>query len=135
MLMVVVDDDRSVIYELVRIYEEDKGWEIHYYTNVADALDHVEVIRKADFMLLDLILPEGGQPKEIQELLTYPGLTLLKVLRKEHRTDTPVIVLSVVSRPDIKAELMDLGVGADFILQKPIGGPQFDDVVDQLISH
>ncbi len=112
--IVWIEDDIDIIEPVVRPLEL-AGYTFVKLRTIAEALNAIEVIRQADLVLLDMILP----PSQIdREFGRYPGRKLLEILRKEYGIVTPVIALTVVTQPEVLEDLVKLGV-AD-ILRKPI---------------
>lgn len=112
--IVWIEDDIDIIEPVVRPLEL-AGYTFVKLRTIAEALNAIEVIRQADLVLLDIILP----PSQIdREFGRYPGRKLLEILRKEYGIVTPVIALTVVTQPEVLEDLVKLGV-AD-ILRKPI---------------
>ena len=112
--IVWIEDDIDIIEPVVRPLEL-AGYTFVKLRTIAEALNAIEVIRNADLVLLDMILP----PSQIdREFGRYPGRKLLEILRKEYGIVTPVIALTVVTQPEVLEDLANLGV-AD-VLRKPI---------------
>ena len=112
--IVWIEDDIDIIEPVVRPLEL-AGYTFVKLRTIAEAPNAIEVIRQADLVLLDMILP----PSQIdREFGRYPGRKLLEILRKEYGIVTPVIALTVVTQPEVLEDLVKLGV-AD-ILRKPI---------------
>lgn len=75
--------------------------------------------RQADLILLDIIFPpapSGFDPAH--GFNQYTGLHLLRELREGHGVHLPVVVLTVVIRPELDKELEALNVAA--IIHKPV---------------
>ena len=108
-----IEDDipiiKSVMYPL-----EHEGATIDKFTSISDAKSSVDEILKADLIVLDIILPPGPEAAESN----YPGRDLLHQWRSEYQKMPPVLVLTVVTNPQILAELQELKV-AD-IINKPV---------------
>ena len=112
--IVWIEDDIDIIEPVIRPLEL-AGYTFVKLRTIAEALNAIEVIRNADLVLLDMILP----PSQIdREFGRYPGRKLLEILRKEYGIVTPVIALTVVTQPEVLEDLANLGV-AD-VLRKPI---------------
>lgn len=112
--IVWIEDDIDIIEPVIRPLEL-AGYTFVKLRTIAEALNAIEVIRNADLVLLDMILP----PSQIdREFGRYPGRKLLEILRKEYGIVTQVIALTVVTQPEVLEDLANLGV-AD-VLRKPI---------------
>ncbi len=113
--IVWIEDDVDVIASVARPLER-AGHRFVHLRNIAEAREHFDLLRKADLILLDMILPPGAtEPTMFTG--RYPGQALLREMR-EAGIETPVIVLSVVAREDVHRELERLGV-AD-VIRKPV---------------
>ena len=100
--ILVVDDEREIA-DLIGLYLENDGYEVHKFLNGADALSFVEKCEPA-LAVLDVMLPDMN------------GYEVLKNLRAS-KVNTPVLILSGLSEPDKKVK--GLGYGADDYLTKP----------------
>ena len=112
--IVWIEDDIDIIEPVVRPLEL-AGYTFVKLRTIAEALNAIEVIRQADLVLLDMILPPSHIDREFGR---YPGRKLLEILRKEYGIVTPVIALTVVTQTEVLEDLWKLGV-AD-VLRKPI---------------
>jgi DNA-binding response OmpR family regulator len=126
--IVWIEDDAPIIEPVVRPLR-NAGYQIVVYPTVSEALEAVEEMRTADLILLDMILPPGSSQ---QELGPYPGLFILRQLRKKHDVTTPVIAFTVVTRDRLVGELRELGV-AD-VLNKPILPSELKQRVEEVLS-
>lgn len=114
--IVWIEDDIDVIYSVVKPLES-AGYEFIRIYNAKDALspENVEIIRDADLLLLDLMIPPAGRQYDADEM---PGVDVLRKLRQEHRVQTPVVVFSVSHSVRILEQLETCSI-ADFI-RKPV---------------
>jgi CheY-like chemotaxis protein len=148
-LIVWIEDDIDIIYPVVRQLE-NAGYKIQPYRSPAHALDAIEVIRQADLILLDLLMPSGrsndedNQPAseieleiaatgrhEINGVNRYPGISLLRDLRQKYSINKPVIFLTVITKAETLEELKLLGV-AD-IVRKPILPSELKERVERAL--
>jgi CheY-like chemotaxis protein len=113
--IVWIDDDIDIINPVVRPLEL-AGHHFVRLQSVKEALEALERIRKADLILLDMILPPGQTDREFGR---YPGLDLLRELREAHNISTPVIALTVVTRNEVLKQLRE-ELGVRDILHKPV---------------
>jgi two-component system, response regulator YesN len=127
--IVWVEDDIAIIKPLVRPLE-NAGYEIVYLLTVAEALEKLEQIRQADLLLFDMIYP-SGTGEDIEK--RYPGLAVLEMLRNEYHIDTPVIVLTVVTNPEVRNRLTALNV-VD-IINKPVRPSVLKSRVEQALGE
>ncbi len=98
--IVWIDDDYYALGVLVEPLKE-MGFQIRGIRTLGDAIDELETIRRADLILLDVILPPGDiEPKRKTR---YLGLELLKRFEVE-KIEIPVLILSVVQKPEILRE-------------------------------
>jgi len=123
-----MEEDAPIIGALLEPLRE-AGHEILTLRSKKAVLDSPDLVRTADVIVLDLIIPEG-QGVEPQE--RYAGLSVLRHIREELNLDTPVVVLSVVRADQPLEEARDLGVSA--ILFKPTLPSEVKKVVEQALS-
>ena len=123
-----IEDDANIIDETVELLER-AGHKIHRIRSVRDALDQVDLIRRCDLILLDIILPPGDVPRTYSR---YSGVELLKQLREEYQVKTPALVLSVVSNVDVHRQLWELGI--EGIIGKVILPSKFTERVEQILE-
>ncbi len=76
--IIVVDDEREIA-DLIGLYLENDGYEVHKFLNGADALSFVEKCEPA-LAVLDVMLPDTD------------GFALLRKMREKH--DFPIIMLT-----------------------------------------
>lgn len=101
-----IDDDTYIIQPVVRPLEL-AGHDFIIFSTFAEVLADVNILKKVDLILLDLLIPTSDPDKTYK----YPGLELLKLLRsEEYEVHTPVIVLSVTINNEIEPELDSLNV-------------------------
>lgn len=119
--IVWIEDDTDIIDPVVRPLER-AGHRFLRLHSAQEALDALEEIRHADLILLDIIFPPANTlPHSFDQaegFSHYTGLHLLRELRQAHGVTTPVVVLTVVIRPELDTELHALDV-AD-IIHKPV---------------
>lgn len=118
-LMVWIDDDPYPFQDLVQ-FLKDEGYNLLVFQSVVEALDHLQIIRTCELILLDLSLPfrppartelqrlRDGRPPEWYSH-KYLGKELLRYLRTDAEVKTPVVILSafaewpqVVTSADLK---------------------------------
>jgi DNA-binding response OmpR family regulator len=108
-----IEDDADVIAPLVYPLEKE-GFEVMRFSSIAEAKSSLKAIAGSDLILLDMILPPGpGQDATSR----YPGLDLLREWRSANVVLPPVIALTVVSNPEVLADLKALLVAN--IIRKP----------------
>ena len=118
--IVWIEDDTDIIDPVVRPLER-AGHRFIRLHSAHEALDAIEEMRRADLILLDIIFPPAQVPQGFDQangFNQYTGLHLLRQLRTVHGVTTPVVVLTVVIRPELDKELETLDV-AD-IIHKPV---------------
>lgn len=126
-----VDDDTDIIGPVIELVRRE-GHEILELRSVAEVQRNLEYVMGCDLVLLDIILPHGvTAPEEIQEndASRYAGVEVLRRLREEG-CQTPVVVLSVVTRSSVLDEVERLGVARENILQKPVLPSELKGVID-----
>lgn len=99
--IIVVDDEREVA-DLIGLYLENDGYEVHKFLNGADALSFVEKCEPA-LAVLDVMLPDTD------------GFALLRKMREKH--DFPIIMLT--ARVTDSDKILGLTIGADDYITKP----------------
>ena len=114
--IVWADDDIGIIRSTIRPLEK-AGYKFIELRSVREALGKIEILRKADLLLFDMILPPGEGNNEL-EFSRYPGLDLLEILRNKFKINTPVVVLTVATNEEIFERLKALNV-VD-IINKPV---------------
>lgn len=87
--IIVVDDEREIA-DLIGLYLENDGYEVHKFLNGADALSFVEKCEPA-LAVLDVMLPDTD------------GFALLRKMREKH--DFPIIMLSDTPEAGIPNEI------------------------------
>ena len=119
--IVWIEDDTDIIDPVVRPLER-AGHRFLRLHSAQEALDALEEIRHADLILLDIIFPPANNAPhsfdQTEGFSHYTGLHLLRELRQTQGVTTPVIVLTVVIRPELDTELQALDV-VD-IIHKPV---------------
>ena len=124
-LIAWIDEDRDKLGPIVWPLQE-QGYTVKNYRDVKDALTAFDEILQADLILLDLILPSGEFGKSAGR---YAGINILRKIRD--KTDTPVIILSVVTKEDILEQARQLGVSD--IIRKPILPYTLKDKVEAIL--
>lgn len=123
-----IEDDIEIIDPVVRPLER-AGYQIVRLNTVKEVLDAIEEIRAADLVLLDMILRPGMDEHSFGR---YPGLDILELLREQYAIDVPVVVLTVVDRPEVRQRLQELGTAQ--IVRKPIRPSGLKEVVDSVLA-
>ncbi len=126
--IVWIDDDTYVYDELIEPLKEE--YDVIYLHTAKEVLDSLDLIRSANLLIVDMIIPEGPG---VLKFGHYTGLEVLETLKREYQIAMPVIVLSVVDRQNIEDVLDPLGV--DIVLQKPVLGSELMDAVQQIMGH
>jgi DNA-binding NarL/FixJ family response regulator len=114
MKIIWIDDDTAIIDSVMKAIIDEKN-EMIYINSVKDALDSIEIIRRADIIIMDVIIPKGGVFQDLAYI--YPGIQLLHKLREEFEIKIPVIIFSVVDPKKVVDQLIDMNV-AEYI-RKP----------------
>ena len=125
--VVWIDDDWQTYPELMEPLVD--AYEVVTFRSAQEALNALDDLRKASLIILDMIIPQGG---ESRMLGYYTGLELLERLRTQEGVTTPVIALTVVSREEIKAHLKELGVAETLV--KPVLGSELKACVDEHLA-
>ncbi len=123
-----IEDDTDIIDPVVRPLERAGHRFIRLHT-VSEALQAIDQIRRADLILLDMLLPPG---QDARELGNYPGETLLRELREKHNVRLPVIVLTVVTSNEVRKRVRKLDV-VD-IIRKPVRPSELKERVEAVLG-
>ena len=99
--ILIAEDDNDIV-EIMRLYLENEGYELHITNNGEDALRSF-MENKADIALLDIMMPKMN------------GYDLIKKIREI--SNIPIIVLSAKNMDSDK--ILGLTMGADDYLTKP----------------
>ena len=100
-IIIVVDDEKEIA-DLIALYLENDGFEVHKFLTGADALKFVEKCEPA-LAVLDVMLPDTD------------GFALLRKMREAH--DFPAIMLT--ARTADSDKIFGLTLGADDYITKP----------------
>ncbi|MBC8333264.1 MAG: response regulator [Anaerolineae bacterium] len=123
-----IEDDIEIIDPVVRPLER-AGYQVVRLNTVKEVLDAIEKIRAADLVLLDMILRPGMEEHTFGR---YPGLDILELLREKYAIEVPVVVLTVVDRPEVRQRLNELGTAE--IVRKPVRPSVLKEVVDGVLG-
>lgn len=99
---IIVVDDEKEIADLIGLYLENDGYEVHKFLTGADALKFVETCEPA-LAVMDVMLPDTD------------GFALLRKMREAH--DFPAIMLT--ARTADSDKIFGLTIGADDYITKP----------------
>jgi DNA-binding response OmpR family regulator len=99
--ILLVEDDPDTI-EIVQLYLEHEGYQVHVATDGLDALRNAKEL-KPDLVILDLMLPR------------VDGMEVCRMIRNE--SWTPIIMLT--ARVEESSRLSGLDLGADDYISKP----------------
>ncbi len=117
--LLLVDSD-ELLLDLLRLALEGDGYRVH---GVGDVQQAEQAVREQapDLIVMELMLPGVG------------GLSFLRWLREERRTDIAVVVLTALDRPGIQAELAALNVAE--LVYKPVGRKQLLTVIGKALQR
>lgn len=87
-----IEDDIDELKPIMEPLEED-GFVFKSFRTYQQAIDGIDVLRKCDLIILDLILPPGKNVDGDDHL----GIELFKLLREKYRLTTPILIFSVVA--------------------------------------
>jgi DNA-binding response OmpR family regulator len=105
-----VDDDAGALLAALRRRLEHEGIEVDVAQDVPTALHRIEAERY-DALLIDLILPSGGGLSSLSYLAGIEVIRSLrgKEMRQGQHEKVPVVILSVINKSEVSAEIRDLG--------------------------
>jgi len=116
----MVVEDEPVIVQLFRLNFEMRGFEVVDCDYTADMVEQA-LDQAPDIIILDLLMPLKS------------GVTILKELKADGRTASiPVVICSVMSRPEERQQCLDLGA-ADYIT-KPFDLKELGEVVEKALD-
>lgn len=99
---VLVVDDEQPIADLIELYLQGEGYQVHKFYNGVDALQCIEQI-ELDLAILDIMLPD------------IDGFTICKSIREKY--NFPIIMLT--AKEDEIDKITGLTLGADDYITKP----------------
>jgi len=121
-----IEDDIDIIDALVRPLERAQ-FKIDRYRDTSEARAQLQQILKADLILLDAIIPPDVA------LNSAEGLEFLRWLRRQESTLPPVIIVTVVTDPEILSQFQAEGV-AD-IVRKPVLPSALKAKVEEVLAR
>lgn len=124
--IVWIDDDYNSALE----ENLERSYDITRFHTANEALNSLDALRQARFIILDMIVPNG--PGDLR-FGYYTGLELLAMLRTKHDIKTPIIVLTAVEREDANETLKELGVSQ--ILVKPVLGAELREAIGRMLEE
>ncbi len=104
-----IDDEYPKIGLLVKPLEA-AGYAVQRYRTYGEVIDRLADIRSTDLIIMDLIIPPGQADIDAR----YLGIELMKRLRAEGLAQ-PIIIMSVVMRGNVRAEIEQIPGVVDFI--------------------
>jgi two-component system nitrogen regulation response regulator GlnG len=114
--LLVIDDDRAVLYTIERTFQ-GTGVSVLTAKTVREGLELIE--RKPDVVLLDIMLPEGSGLEAVEKIQALdPKL--------------PIIFITAGGTSDTTIEAMKLGA-YDYLL-KPLDLPKLRELVDRALE-
>lgn len=122
-----IEDDADIIGDMVRPIEKE-GFIIDIIESLAEFKNYRDKMSNYILILLDLIIPQ----KEQGNTLEYPGIEVLKLLRKEWKLKIPVIALTVVRSESVIGRLRKYNV--EEILYKPVRSQVLRDAVFKVLK-
>ena len=101
--MILVEDNKD-ISQLVKLHLNDIGLSVDVFSNGTDGWNNIRE-QQYDLIILDIMLPG------------MDGLEILKKIRSEKKTYSPILMLT--SRSSEMDRVLGLELGADDYLTKP----------------
>lgn len=105
---ILVLDDEKEIADLVALYLNNEGYEVHKFYDSKDALEYMKNNR-VDLALLDVMMPE------------ISGFEICRIIREKYMF--PVIMLT--AKVEDVDKIQGLSLGADDYITKPFGMMEF----------
>ncbi|HAH61276.1 MAG TPA: hypothetical protein DCL73_04185 [Treponema sp.] len=119
---VLVVDDSNTTRQIEKTIFEASGYQVETAVDGIDALDKMRA-RHMDAVVTDIKMPR------------MDGLVLVNNIRRlEEYADTPVIIVSAVYDPEVKAQFMDAGVQA-FIVKSDFQRGNLVQAVKELLGE
>jgi len=112
--VVWIEDDIYIIGSIVEPLEK-AGVTVAKFRSLREALDNIETIRSSQLIVLDVLMPLD----ESRNGTRYGGLGFVEAL-KAAGIAVPLVILTVVTNPEVREKLAALGVDPENILRKPI---------------
>jgi CheY-like chemotaxis protein len=128
--IVWIDDDTDILDPVVGLLERAQH-RIERIRSVGEALEKIDLIRRSDLILLDILLPPGKAKGD--DYGRYSGLGLLRELREKHGIDNPVVVLSVITNKDAQHDLRALQV--KYVIRKPVLPSDLKARVEEVLAE
>ncbi len=107
--IVWIDDEHAKIGLLIKPVQ-NAGYTVLRFRTYGEVIDRLGDIRRADLIIMDLIIPPGQAEVEGR----YLGIDLMKRLRAEGLMQ-PIIVMSVVVRGNVRADIAQIPNIVDFL--------------------
>lgn len=117
---ILLVEDHADLAETVVDFLTSLDWEVDYAADGMTGL-HLAKTLSFDAIVLDVILPG------------LDGLTLCRQLREQHRSATPIIMMT--ARDELSDKLAGFENGADDYLVKPFDLPELVARVDSLVRR
>jgi DNA-binding response OmpR family regulator len=96
-MKILICEDNHLAMKTLSIVLEKEGFECHTASDGNEALALIQK-NEYDFLLLDIHFPY------------YSGLELLKYIRSEQRRNTPALILTAFSDPQMQHQAQELGI-------------------------
>jgi CheY-like chemotaxis protein len=103
-----IEDEANKIGGLVRPLIKD-GNKVIIANDKVEALSILSMETDIDLIILDIIIPEGGDDHKT-DIKEYVGCILLQTIRTELHITIPIIVLTVVDDEEILTAIRKCGV-------------------------
>jgi CheY-like chemotaxis protein len=127
-IIVWIDDNYHVI-EPVILPLKKMGYNFINYATAHEVEENINELRKADVIILDLLLPTGTDESDEE----YGGIPLLARLKTKHKIKVPIIVFTVVTKIEKLENIRKSGVAA--ILHKPIDPQDLKERVEEVLNQ
>jgi len=124
--IVWLEDDINIIEPVIKPLLQT--YRVERITTVKEAMERIDLLRDADLILLDVLLPTGTAEESSER---YTGVKLLEDLRAQG-IKTPVLVFSVVGMKEVDSRLQQLGI--EGYVRKPVFPSELQARVEEIFG-
>lgn len=116
--ILMIDDDKN-LRNILGIYLDMAGYQVYHASNGEEGKEQLNNLAP-DLIILDMVMP------------VLDGMGFLRWRNQEAKLDVPVLVLTGLTKPEIKSQALELG--ALEVIFKPNYPEQFIEVIKKIIG-